>query len=241
MFNLLVVKGDVMNLLPTLCRSILITLALSTYASLSGLSVQQPLPTLKEYIDTLYTNINGFGISSTECECIRKEGGAPTYGEITYKSAEQLITDLKLGKKDVFYDLGCGVGKLVTQVFLSTPVKKSVGIELSQTRIEGAMKVAQQLKAERKITKKHFIEFLHKNITEANMHDATAVFMCSTCFSDDLMNKIVDKLLENRKKPLKLLSLRALPNPKKFTLEKTYLLPMTWSGGATVHLYTFKG
>jgi Histone methylation protein DOT1. len=42
-----------------------------------------------------------------------------------FESAETLIKELNITDKDVFYDLGCGVGKLVMQVGLTTPVKKA--------------------------------------------------------------------------------------------------------------------
>jgi hypothetical protein len=39
------------------------------------------------------------------------------YGEVTYGGMERLYEALELKKEDVFYDLGCGVGKRPAAIF----------------------------------------------------------------------------------------------------------------------------
>ena len=51
------------------------------------------------------------------------------YGEVTYQGMEKLYDALDLKKDDVFYDLGCGVGKLVLYVALRGGPQRSVGLE----------------------------------------------------------------------------------------------------------------
>jgi Histone methylation protein DOT1 len=84
----------------------------------------------------MYQNVSGFNIVGSECTMIENNGGAPTYGEITYDAAHKLLTELNLNKEDVFYDFRSGVGKMVVQAYLTTPIKKSVDIELSPTRVK---------------------------------------------------------------------------------------------------------
>jgi SAM-dependent methyltransferase len=183
----------------------------------------------------LYNQVNGFSIGEDERSTIHAQGGNATYGEITYAGAQELLDDLKLTKKDIFYDLGSGVGKLVTQVALNTPVAKAVGVELSPTRFNHAMDVKKEIE-KRRLLKNTKLSFLNENILTVPVSDATVVFMCSTCFSDELMRSLTDKL-SKLKKGARILTLRKMPEPHPFTLIKTYQLPMTWAHNTAVYLY----
>lgn len=194
----------------------------------------------KIFIDTLYTAISGYDLPAGEADEMSKCDGAPTYGEILPESLEKLLQELNVTKKDVFIDLGCGVGKAATQVYWQTPVRKSVGIELSKTRYDKAQGVKTELQNQNKLDKSRQLEFQNKNIIDADLSDGTIVFMCSTCFSESLMKAILDKLLVNKNKNLRVVTLKQLPNNDRFTLQKTLTLPMTWSNGTQVHIYTVK-
>ncbi|HEX2978014.1 MAG TPA: hypothetical protein VHO47_02760 [Candidatus Babeliales bacterium] len=185
-------------------------------------------------IDDLYKNINGFSISEKERSTIREQGGNPTYGEITHKGAVELLSKLNLKESDVLYDLGSGVGKLVVQVGLTTPAKV-VGVELSKTRYENALSVQKEIE-QRNLAKKDKIKFINKNISDVPLDQATVVFMCSTCFSDQLMKSLSDKL-GKLKKGLRVVTLRKLPEPHNFKLIDTLQLPMTWSNSTIVYIY----
>lgn len=192
----------------------------------------------KELIDSLYQSVSGFNIPICESDYITKEGGAPTYGEITYESAQKIIEELSLSPHDVFYDLGSGIGKMVMQVYLESPVKKSGGIELSQTRCQRAQEAREKLKKDfpADYKEERILSFENSNINNADMHDATVVYMCSLCFSDDLMKQITDKL-STLKHLKRVISLRQLPEGKNFFLYKTLQLPMTWSTNTSVYIY----
>lgn len=212
-------------------------------------------------IETLYKNVSGYRIDEEEKKAIRNEGGDPTYGEILYESAEVLLNDLQLTPDDVFYDLGSGAGKFVDQAYVTTPVKKAAGIELSKTRYEMAQARVPQIQAlaeisaefdyvlnqaltgktaqRTRIVPSKTIEFINENILKADLSDATVIFMCSTCFSDELMQKIVDKLADLRE-GLRVLTLKDLPPHEHFKLVRQYQLPMSWSKsspGSPVYLY----
>ena len=101
---------------------------------LNGLSISFLGAITEREINRLYLNVYGAVISDEEEESIKKMGGDPTYGEITFDSVTTLLNSLQPTKEDVLYDLGCGVGKMVIQVCLNSCVKKSVGIELSSKR-----------------------------------------------------------------------------------------------------------
>ena len=190
----------------------------------------------KEYIKNVFENRSGFGISAQEDKSIRDSGGAPTYGEITYEGAQKLIEKFKLTKKDVFYDLGCGVGKFVIQIYLETPVKKSVGIELSKTRIEKATQALEQLKKDKLLKKGRKLEFKEQNILDAHLKDATAIFISSLCFSDELLEKVTKKLAK-LKPGLRVATSRKLSDNPAFKLIETLQVPMSWSSSSTTYFY----
>jgi len=190
----------------------------------------------KEYIKNVFENRSGYGINAQEYKSIRDGGGAPTYGEITYEGAQKLIEKFKLTKKDVFYDLGCGVGKFVIQIYLDTPVKKAAGIELSKTRIDKAKQALEQIKKDGRLQKGRKLEFKEQNILDAHLKDATAIFISSLCFSDELLEQIAKKLA--RLKPgLRIATSRKLTEHPAFKLVETLQIPMSWSSSSTTYFY----
>lgn len=219
---------------------------------------------VKNIIEDLYATVNGYRIPDAEKTFICETAGdsASVYGEILFESVQELLEDLKLTDQDVFYDLGSGTGKFVAQVYLSSSAKKVGGIELSSTRckisqensikIQEFAKLAEKAEQEaqsimlrgnkksKKSTKNkpHARElvYLQGDMLKADISDATVVFTCSTCFSELLMQQLTDKLAQ-LKQGLRVLTLKQLPPHHKFTLLKTYTLPMTWSKSSSVYLY----
>lgn len=199
------------------------------------------VPTLKKYagkevIERYYSDISGFGIAHEDEKNIIAHGGAPTYGEITVQGADALINYLKPQKNDVFVDAGSGVGKLAVHFFFATDVAKSIGIELSQERYEKALKIKAALEKDKLIPQGRSLEFYHEDILKADFKQATIFFMCSTCFSSELMQKITEKL-SHLTKGLRVITLKQLPKNDHFELKDTLLLPMTWSARTTVYIY----
>ncbi len=190
----------------------------------------------QEIIDRYYTNVTGFGIPNEDEAHIRKHGGAPTYGEMTVEGADELIKYLKPQKTDVFVDAGSGVGKLVVHFFFATDVVKSIGIELSKERFEKALKIKNALAKDNLLPRNRSLEFYHADILDALPNDVTIFFMCSTCFSPELMQKISNKLL-TLKPGLRIVTLKQLPAHKRFVLQDTLQLPMTWSSSTSVYIY----
>lgn len=196
-------------------------------------------PSLKEKIDELYRDITGFGISAEDTSLIESHGCASTYGEITFEGVETLLKLLKLKDTDVFYDLGCGVGKMVVQVYLDSPVKKSAGIELSGERTESALKIQQQLQLDNKIQAGRTLAFYKESFLDADLSDGTVIYLASTCFSDDIMKKVTEKLA-TLKKGLRVATLKQLAPHEKFAVIDQFILPMTWSDSTPVYLYELR-
>lgn len=194
---------------------------------------------LEQKIAGWYKTSNGFLISAADKKIVEEHGGCSTYGEITYRGVQELIHALHLTEHDVFYDLGCGVGKMVAHIFLATPVKKSVGIELSPERTAQARAVHATIQKEIPISSERTFDFIQGDILTASLDDATVVYLASTCFSQEFMEKITQKLAK-LSPGLRVITLKHLaPNPR-FELVQTLQLPMTWSEKSTAYIYKLK-
>jgi SAM-dependent methyltransferase len=187
-------------------------------------------------LEEIYKGKSGFCINAVETANIENAGGNATYGEITDEGVQKLIDMIKPTAQDVFYDLGSGVGRMTTKMYLDSPLKKSVGIELSDSRHTYAMAIQQELKAKKKLIPGRTLDFKKGDILKANLDDATIVYTASTCFSDEFMKKLTNKLAA-LKKGLKVFTLRPLVKHDKFKLVKEFQLPMTWSTNVTVYWY----
>ena len=191
----------------------------------------------RAYLQMLYENRGGYTIPDEEHNFILQSGGHPQYGEIPYNSAVHILNDLNLSKQDIFYDLGCGVGKLVLQAYLTTPVKRSIGIEISKTRFNIAESCRKQTTLDDHTTTGRDLIFLNQNINTTNFSDATVFFISGLTFPPQLVQSIMDRLstIEHN---VKVISVLPLPEHKQFNLVKTYQLPMSWaSEGVDVCLY----
>jgi len=191
---------------------------------------------LKGTIQELYKDISGFGISPEDTNSIESQGCAATYGEITFEGVEKLLTRLDFKDSDVFYDLGCGVGKMVIQVYLATPVKKSVGIELSSERANKALQVHQELSKHNKLEEGRTLAFYKESFLDSDLSDATVIYLASTCFSTDLMKKVTNRLA-TLKKGLRVITLKKLADNPAFKLIDEFIVPMTWSDTTVAYLY----
>lgn len=189
----------------------------------------------QELIAKAYGTLNGYVIPQDELHAIRTAGSDPTYGEITFEALQTLLNDINLTHTDVFYDLGCGLAQTCMQVALVTPAR-AVGIELSKTRLERAKQALSSLNKQHNIDLRERVSLKKGDITRSDIHDATVVFLCSTCFSDQLMNQVT-QILSTLEHLRAVITLRKLPNNTFMTLHKTYQLPMTWHTNTTVYVY----
>lgn len=194
----------------------------------------------KEFINKFYKHVSGFtAYESGQIEELQKQQIYPTYGEILYDSIAKIITNLDLTKKDIFYDLGSGVGKIVVQFFLDTPIKKACGIEALESRHKQAIKAYNFIKkANKQLLVDRELIFHHGNILQHNIEDASIIFMNSLCFSDSLMQGIKVKI--NNSKDLKYIISNSnipaniMPNKIELTIESS------WSDCSRFYIYSKK-
>ena len=108
------------------------------------------------------------------------------------------------GEGGIFYDLGSGTGKAIIAMSLFCPFKKLIGIEL----LEGLWNLSMRSKIcyDKTITNKfikfnalftiqesNIIEFYNGDFLRQKWNDASIIFVNSTCFTPDLMEKIGSK------------------------------------------------
>ncbi len=193
---------------------------------------------IAERINEAYDGVSGFVIDAQEAEVINKNGSS-VYGEISPEGVELLKPHLHLTKEDVFYDLGSGRGCMVFYLFGTTDIKKAVGVELSGTRHNLAMKAKDFLKCYSNFDeqKNRSLEFYNQDMFQAPKNDATVIYVSSTCFSADFMKKLAEDLAK-LKKGLRLITLTRLPEGHAFTLKKKLSISMSWSPeGTTTYIY----
>ena len=119
-----------------------------------------------------------------------KKVGSPIYGEITQFGANNLINYFRehFNNGAIFYDLGCGIGKLVAHVG-TMGIKKSIGIEYSKERYKGCCHIKNTYCSELKN-----IEFYNKSYFEHDFSDATIIYIDNTCCSKETNKILYDKV-----------------------------------------------
>jgi precorrin-6B methylase 2 len=123
-----------------------------------------------------------------------------TYGEVSAESISQTVLPLlKLEADDVFYDLGCGTGKIVVQVAMQTPCMVAKGIELMQNRVREGAKALERLEDMKlPVLNDKEVRIVQGDILKppaaAPVMDATVVFINNVCFTPELMLKVLDVL-----------------------------------------------
>jgi hypothetical protein len=191
----------------------------------------------RKKLEELYKDVSGFVMDAIDPNG-RKIGHARSlvYGELTWPGVERLAAALELGEKDVFYDLGSGVGKAVLQIAMTIPVKKSIGIELTKPRYEGSAQALKQIKKLDLIVAKQCI-FRNESLMDSNLTDATAIYTASTCFSDSFMLRMTRKIASYNR-PMRFVTLRDLgQRPRQFKFVRSVKLRATWTRTLDAYLY----
>lgn len=171
----------------------------------------------KEYYDVLAKPIKAASFAL----------GNEVYGELYYYSVIKLLKQLHITEQDHFLDIGSGLGKLVLQVFLTTPAHSVTGIEINPQRHEIATNVQEQIiKRYPEHTQRH-LNMILGDFLYFHAPNVTIAYTCSTVFSYALLEAIGEKL--NTIETLHtVVSLRKLPDLLNFRLSKKLFLQGTW-------------
>lgn len=154
---------------------------------------------------------------------------AETSGEILYESINKLIPIMRLKEHDVFVDLGSANGKIVSQIFLTTPVKASIGIEIVPELHNAAMRVSQQIKNDLP----YFYEnnrdmtFIQGDFLNKSLDGMTVAIINATCFPPSLLNEL-GKIINNTTTIRLVLSLRPLATLGRLVCKRVIPIECSW-------------
>ncbi len=85
------------------------------------------------------------------------------------KMLAKILQQVKFRKKDVFYDLGCGDGRVVFYV-ADRYQNKAIGVERNPLLYLAAQ-------AKKVLTKRERVEFIRQNIFDVNLSNATIIYL----------------------------------------------------------------
>jgi SAM-dependent methyltransferase len=182
----------------------------------------------------LYRDIDGSRLASDEGRL--RANRSTVYGELTTKGIRKLLTRLRLNQRDVFYDLGCGTGKVILEIGTAVPLKKCVGIEIAKSRLLKAETVTRKVR-EQGLVKARQLELRHENFLNSDLSDATVLYTCSTCFSDNLMKQLTGKIAALNRELLFITFQDLVRDHRNFQLLDTWHLDTSWKKGAAVRVY----
>jgi precorrin-6B methylase 2 len=100
-----------------------------------------------------------------------KHGDNWRYATIGYRYVRKIVQVVKPGPEDVFYDIGCGMGRILC-IAAQRPVRKCVGIELQEPLCQIARRNASSLRG-----RKAPIEVVCGDATTVDLSDGTIYFM----------------------------------------------------------------
>ncbi|HVV69073.1 MAG TPA: hypothetical protein VHE99_08610 [Gammaproteobacteria bacterium] len=181
------------------------------------------------YLTKVYQNTQGYqGYSEQERDLFLKAGVCVTYGELLYPSVKKLIKHFNYSSDDILLDLGSGLGKFALQVFLQTDIKKVIGIEASSVVNSQAQVVKEQVAADfpEFWENARELDFICDDFIKASWQDATIVYTCSTCFTQELLIAIGNKI-NHQPKVRQVFSLRPLSS-LKMRLKSIFVVECSW-------------
>ncbi|MDA9231245.1 DUF4116 domain-containing protein [Rickettsiales bacterium] len=159
-----------------------------------------------------------------------------TYGEVPDNSVKYLLDHIDVETKDkTFVDLGSGRGRITLAIKKFYPeLKKSVGIELSETRFHKSQDMLKHSSA--KIRQN--VEFFNKNFFDP-MFDYTEfdiIFTNNLCFAKENNSEIGEKIMSSCKKGTYIFSTTELVNMKKYLVDQINVVS-SWSMNSTISKY----
>lgn len=192
--------------------------------------------------DRLFSDIQGYTLSSTGRIKLQREADpAFTYGEVTPDSMQMMIDSVQPQPGEVFYDLGSGTGKAVIFAAILGDFARCTGIELVEDLWQAANTARERYEAEVKMNlgkSSQQVSFINGNMFDQDLSDGGVVFTHCTCFDDEMMARISQKL-ETLKPGSRVITVtKGLVSPE-FELMGSVPYRLGW-GEATVCFYRRK-
>lgn len=172
----------------------------------------------KQIFETLYSKVDGRSLSLEGRETHQYKSKSFVYGEVVPDSFYQIISQLNPQPGQVFYDLGSGTGKAVLLAHMLFDFSETIGIEFVDALYKSSVDVLQRYQNEIVPTigdrdGKSKVSFIFGSFLDVDLSNADIIFMNSTCFQDDLILALDEKLTELK------------PGTQIITLSKTLKSP----------------
>ena len=194
---------------------------------------------VRKIFEELYSKENGYLISRQA----RKKRGINdrklTYGEVKFESFYEIIKQVSPTSDKIFYDLGSGNGKAVILASLFGNFKKLVGIEILDELVVSAKRILTKYKKllKEKLPEKlkQEIKFVKADILKTDFSEADVVFTHSTCFDEEFMKALAEKMEGLKKGSFVITITQTLPS-KSFQQVKKRTVELSWGEG-TVYFW----
>lgn len=189
-------------------------------------------------IARLYNNMDGFKADTSNLVDHKT-----TYGEVLPESIPILfeifqkhapLTKITMAHKN-FYDLGCGIGKIVVGFTYLNPYIKTTGIEIVPERVQMANEALSRVRDSSIQSRIEFycISMLDDSINYSN---ACWIYISNLVFDKNMNALVFEKLAKETKKGCLIVCSQRNDSPS-FTHINEYTLPMSWSQTSKVHVY----
>lgn len=172
----------------------------------------------QQYLNIVYHNVQSHHAKHHIME---------TSGEILYSGINKLLNITTFTDQDVFVDLGSGVGKIVLQVFLNSPVKKAYGIEIVEESHLRALTAAQKVQTDLIDIDQRELHFICGDFLKTSLEDTTIALINSTCLNQDVICKL-GKVLSDTQSIHTVFTLRPMPTLKRLKFKKTIRIECSW-------------
>ncbi|KHN84878.1 Histone-lysine N-methyltransferase, H3 lysine-79 specific [Toxocara canis] len=151
-----------------------------------------------------------------------KAFSSQTYGETSFERMQMIIEEIVPKERDVFVDLGSGVGQLVIHMAGGSRVKKAVGIEVATLPCKYAENLSAEFKKWMKWYGKKFRpfellegDFLSESFRDLITKEATIIFINNYAFTAMLENRIKRELLSELKDGTRIISTKPYGTPNR--------------------------
>jgi len=174
----------------------------------------------------IYSVNDQFQVSISESRKIHLKRQNLTYGETSLLAIDKIMKFIKPKESDIFYDLGCGTGRIC--FFVNTFYKLNTnGIDLIPSFISNANKVIDKFKLEN-------ISIVKNNWLEMDLNDGDIFYIAGTCFSEEIINELLEKLRTLKVGSI-IISVSNNFEADYLKLIKSMTLPFSW-GQSTVYI-----
>jgi SAM-dependent methyltransferase len=154
-----------------------------------------------------------------------------TYGELTREGMKDMLRGFET-KGKTFIDLGSGLGKTPLFAVADNNFKYAVGVELSPERHQQAMKMKEKLPEKIKSR----VNYFKNDLFNFDVKDYDVIFISNLCFSNDMNEKIGNKIYKEGKDKALIFSSKEIIHPNIKLIEKRYV-KMTWKSDSTIFVH----